>query len=186
VREPRETRRKFNRSCARTFQSMKCSACVDVPTATLNDIVRNNGSSVRALRSGVRARGKISQSGFGLNGLHLVPHRLRHLFARKRWPTIRTAAPAHEAPVHAYSEKELIRKSVIYMCVCEFMGLISTFRMGRRFCVMDQLFKKERDVKLHLVLINAAVTAGVCSRLDAPIRGRAFVKYIIIVPILFC
>jgi hypothetical protein len=62
------------------------------------------------------------------------------------------------------------------MCTWVYFILSSAFRMGRRFRVMDQLFDKDRDVKLHLVLINAFVTAGVCSRLDAPIRGRAFVS----------
>lgn len=47
--------------------------------------------------------------------------------------------------------------------------------MGRHFRYMVKLAERGRDAKLQLVLVNAIVTAGVCSRLNAPIHGRIFV-----------
>jgi hypothetical protein len=49
--------------------------------------------------------------------------------------------------------------------------------MSRHFKYMVKLAERGRAIQLHHLLLNAVVTAGVCSRLNVPIRGRIFVRY---------
>lgn len=175
----RETRRKFNRTCDRAFTSMKSAALdpASVPTERLHAIIQANGFMMEAYRGGLRIKAKQSLIRRVRNSVSKwVSSSLRRLFPRRLQQENNGGGSTETPSPRLYNEKDLVKRLLhIEMAGNGDNYEICTFRMGRHFRRAVELAERRHDSKLHLILINAMVTAGVCSRLDVPIHGRVFV-----------
>lgn len=172
----RETRRKFNRTCDRAFTSMKSVALgpdQPTPAAKLKNIIQANGFMMAAYQGGFRIKAKPTVLGRVRKTISKwIPGRLRRLLSERR---LKSSGGAIEEDSYGrlYSEKDLVKRLHIVMTGSEVKWFV--FRMGRHFRRAVELSELQHDSKLHLILLNAVVSAGVCSRLDVPIHGRVFV-----------